>query len=287
MCRIKHRVKENWLKMYDKSGLVLRVEMVINNPEEFKVRKKVTRQDHPQTEWVDMRKGVAWLFRYREVSTAANARYLDALAVVADPTHAKRDLHRLSTAKRDAAGRGCAGFNPLATPDAQLFQSLMTGEHCLRGFTNRDVRARLTSTAHLRSCGSDLKKQSAKYKGVSAIAGFDLLNEPVPPGGTYAIRQESWLMYAERLGTRIRSVDPNRVLIVESAPDATPPSFKNLRPISLKNIVYSVHSYLPMSLTHQGVMEPCRDTVTYDSLSSIEPNRIELYKFLANVAEVW
>ena len=43
--RIKHRVKENWLKMYDKSGSVLRVEMVINNPEEFKVRKKVLRKD--------------------------------------------------------------------------------------------------------------------------------------------------------------------------------------------------------------------------------------------------
>jgi len=42
--RIKHRVKENWLKMYDKAGSVLRVEMVINNPEEFKVRKKVTRK---------------------------------------------------------------------------------------------------------------------------------------------------------------------------------------------------------------------------------------------------
>jgi hypothetical protein len=36
--RIKHRVKENWLKMYDKTGLVLRVEMVINNPEEYKVQ---------------------------------------------------------------------------------------------------------------------------------------------------------------------------------------------------------------------------------------------------------
>jgi hypothetical protein len=30
--RIKHRVKENWLKMYDKAGSVLRLEMVINNP---------------------------------------------------------------------------------------------------------------------------------------------------------------------------------------------------------------------------------------------------------------
>jgi hypothetical protein len=28
--------------MYDKAGSILRVEIVINNPEEFKVRKKVT-----------------------------------------------------------------------------------------------------------------------------------------------------------------------------------------------------------------------------------------------------
>ena len=33
--RIKHRMKNNWLKMYDKFGLILRVETVINNPKEF------------------------------------------------------------------------------------------------------------------------------------------------------------------------------------------------------------------------------------------------------------
>ena len=41
--RIKHRVKQNWLKMYDKAGSVLRLEMVINKPEGFTVRKQVTR----------------------------------------------------------------------------------------------------------------------------------------------------------------------------------------------------------------------------------------------------
>ena len=38
-----------------------------------------------------MRKGVAYLFRYREVSWQANTRYLE-LAVVDDPTNAKRDM---------------------------------------------------------------------------------------------------------------------------------------------------------------------------------------------------
>ena len=117
--RIKHRVKENWLKMYDKSGLVLRVATIINNPEEFRVRKQVSREGKRQTEWVEMRKGVAYLFRYREVSLEANGRYLDALAVVDDPAQAKRDLDRVTTPKKDAAGRGCSGFNPLARHDAK------------------------------------------------------------------------------------------------------------------------------------------------------------------------
>jgi hypothetical protein len=164
--RIKHRVKENWLKMYDKSALVLRVETVINNPEDFRVRKRVTRKGKKRTEWVNMRKGVAWLFRYREVSLKANSRYLDALAVVDDPTDAKRDLDRITTRKTDAAGRRCSGFNPLSHDDTELFQAIMDGEHCLRGFTNREIRTRLQSTLHLRSCGQDQKKASSKVSRI-------------------------------------------------------------------------------------------------------------------------
>ena len=66
--RIKHRVKQNWLKMLDKAGLVLRIETAINNPEEFRVRKQVLRDGKQHAQWVRLRKGVAYLFRYREVS---------------------------------------------------------------------------------------------------------------------------------------------------------------------------------------------------------------------------
>ena len=45
--------------------------------------------------------GHDWLARKLE----ANSRYLDALAVVDDPTDAKRDLDRITTRKTDAAGR--------------------------------------------------------------------------------------------------------------------------------------------------------------------------------------
>ena len=38
----------------------------------------------------------------------------------------------------------------------------MAGEHCLHGFTNRDIRSRLTGTRWLRACADDPKKASAK-----------------------------------------------------------------------------------------------------------------------------
>ena len=164
--RIKHRVKENWIKMYDKSALVLRVETVINNPEEFKVRKWVTRHGKTQAEWVAMRKGVAYLFRYREVSMLANARYLNALAVVDDPTEAKRDLDRVTTSKKDAAGRPCAGFNPMARHDSDLFRAVMNGEHRLKGFTNRDIRRKLEATPLLKAWDKVPKKQSSKVSRI-------------------------------------------------------------------------------------------------------------------------
>src|SRR5690606_24803267 len=90
--RIKHPVKVNWIKMYDKAGSVLRVQMVINDPTAFKVRRRVRRRGRQQTEWVEMRKGVANVFRYRDVSLMANRRYLDVLAAVDDPTPAIHDL---------------------------------------------------------------------------------------------------------------------------------------------------------------------------------------------------
>jgi hypothetical protein len=49
----------------------------------------------------------------------------------------------------------------LGRQDAELFQGLMDGEHCLRGFNNRDIRAQLQSKDHSRACGQDARKQSA------------------------------------------------------------------------------------------------------------------------------
>ncbi|MDI6795081.1 MAG: hypothetical protein QME81_19810, partial [bacterium] len=73
--RIKHRLKGNSIKMYDKSS-VLRIETTINNSREFKVLKN----EEDSRRWERMGKGVANFWRFYQVGVQANQRYLDALA---------------------------------------------------------------------------------------------------------------------------------------------------------------------------------------------------------------
>jgi hypothetical protein len=140
--RVKHRAKGNWIKMYDKHGRVLRIETVINQPREFKVRRRGTRKGREVVDWFPLCKGVANLFRYAEISRAANRRYLDALAAVEPPVDAMRNLRQLARSKR-RNGRPYRGFNPLAEQDLHLFAVLLRGEHTLHGIRNQDVRRQL------------------------------------------------------------------------------------------------------------------------------------------------
>jgi hypothetical protein len=140
--RIKHRVKNNWLKMYDKFGWVLRIETVINNPREFRGRRLRTRDGRREMAWCPMNKGVINLYRDREVALASNRRYLDALAVVDDPAPAYRQVEEL-TEPVVVSGRSHAGFNPASPGDVGLFRAVLAGENLLHGFRNADIRVAL------------------------------------------------------------------------------------------------------------------------------------------------
>ena len=81
--RIKHRMTRNWLKMYDKFGLILRVETVINRPREFSVYRSRFHRDGTSSQgYFPMNKDTGSLILYQEQALACNRRYLDALAVV-------------------------------------------------------------------------------------------------------------------------------------------------------------------------------------------------------------
>jgi hypothetical protein len=154
--RIKHRVKGNWLKMYDKFGRILRIETVINQPREFKVRRRRVRKGKQRMVWCPMNKGLANLYQYQSAARSANVRYLEALSVVGDPAPAYQQVEALAR-PRVVGKRSYAGFNPARSQDVWLFQAVLRGEHLLHGFRNAEIRRLLyDSCAH-----EDRRRQSS------------------------------------------------------------------------------------------------------------------------------
>lgn len=140
--RIKHRVEENSIKMYDKQGSVLRIETTINNPRRFKVWRNCRRKGKRCMAWIPMRKGLADLKRRVDICHAANQRYLSALSVVGRSSPIQRLLDPVSRRLvRDH--RPYRALRPVSVADAEVFAAVMSGSFVLRGFTNRDVRLKL------------------------------------------------------------------------------------------------------------------------------------------------
>jgi len=140
---LKHFMKKNWLKMYDKLGRLLRIETVINQPGEFKVfRERQHRDGSKSMGWYPMCKGVGNLHHYQSHALACNYRYLEALTPVDDPTPSYDDLKTLTEPKHQN-GRSSAGFNPAREEDVHLFAGVLAGDHIGKGFRNQDIRQAL------------------------------------------------------------------------------------------------------------------------------------------------
>jgi len=140
---VKHWVKRNALKMYDKDGSVVRIETVINNPKEFFVHRVRHKQDGTQeVGWFPMSKGVGNLYRYAQVGQQANARYLEALAVVGDLGVGQRELDR-RCAPVEHQGQRRRALQPLGRDDQALFEAALRGEYAVRGFRNGELAERL------------------------------------------------------------------------------------------------------------------------------------------------
>lgn len=182
--RVKHRMKGNWIKMYDKHGCVLRIETVINHPYEFRVRRQGKRQGVWGMDWYPMAKRVSNLYRYAEVCLSANRAYLDALSVVADPAEAYRLLNQLcEPVTRN--GRRRRGLNPLRKDDVALFAAALRGEHFIHGFRNRDLAAHLNTPPS--KDPNERKRQSARITRLLQLLHAHRLIAKIPRTRRYRL----------------------------------------------------------------------------------------------------
>jgi hypothetical protein len=134
--RIKHTVRGNWIKMYNKHRIVLRVETVINRPQEFRIFKLDRGEKGGHFE--ALRKRITNMAHYARLCLRCNYAYLDALAAVGDPTDAYRQLRDICepVGKQNKRVRA---LNPLRENDRALFEAVVRGEHHLHGFKAQEI----------------------------------------------------------------------------------------------------------------------------------------------------
>jgi len=141
--RIKHTLGPVAIKMYDKFGLILRIETTVNDVSFFPHYRTVEQRDgRTVTQWARMKKSIYSLPALREALQAANRRYLEFLSTLDDPSAGIDRLQKVSEPVRENE-RSYAGLNFFSAADQSLIETLARGEFNLRGFQNKSLRAHL------------------------------------------------------------------------------------------------------------------------------------------------
>jgi len=145
--RVKHSLKANSVKIYDKEGSVLRVETTVNTPQDFKVYRPKQGEPEGPCSWQRMRKSIADLHRRAKISQASNQRYLDALACIKVDRLLGEIVESVCRPVRWKSQRVRA-LRPWGKEDTSLLKVISRGEFNINGFRNRDVRQRIFPGNH-------------------------------------------------------------------------------------------------------------------------------------------
>jgi hypothetical protein len=182
--RIKHRVKENSIKAYDKAGNVLRVETTMNDPRDFKVLRPKHGDPHSKTQWRPLRRGIADIYRRAQVGQASNDRYLDALAATDTSTplgELIRDICKPATYHH----KRVRALRPWADPDLALLRAINRGEFSVNGFRNRDLQSLLFD--HAADNDDENRRRSARVSRLLRMLRAHHLIQKVPHTHRYVL----------------------------------------------------------------------------------------------------
>ena len=139
--RLKHRLGSVFLKLYDKHGLVLRLECTANDVTFFHhYRKVVGRDGRVKYQNAALKKSIYSLGDLAELMHAATARYLAYLSGLEDRAPGQVDLDRISRPAHDDHHRSYRGFNFFAATDLGVLLALVRGEYQISGLSNRWLR---------------------------------------------------------------------------------------------------------------------------------------------------
>lgn len=180
--RVKHYVKFNSVKAYDKHGSVLRIETTINDPRPFKVlRTKTNDPDGPKSRQY-IRRSVADLFHRAQASQTVNNRYADALASIEVDDEISTLLSPVCQSVRHKKRRH-RGLRPFSPDDLNLLKTINRGDFTISGFRNRDLRVAL----YPNKTAADQKRLSARISRLLALLRAHGLIRRLPRSYRYVL----------------------------------------------------------------------------------------------------
>ena len=197
--RVKHRLKRNWIKMYDKQGSVLRVETVINDARDMKSFRPKEGDASGAVHLQPLRKGVADLHARAQLCQNANDRYFNALATVEDHQPLGELAAKVCQPVRKP-GRRARALNPLAPDDAALLEAVNRGEFTLHGFRNRDLRVLLLGATPSDPC--EQRRQSGRITRKLRLLRAHGLIRKIPKSHRYQISDQGRTIIAALLAAR-------------------------------------------------------------------------------------
>ena len=150
-------------------------------------------------------------------------------------------------AKLDAALPLCEKYGLLVVVD---LHSPPGGTRTVSGYVGSDGGL-FTSKAAQEKFIEVWQKMARRYQNSRVVWGYDLANEPIEDEVTESAAD--WQELAERAARVVRAIDPKHAIIVEPAQGGGPNGLKELQPLDVPGVVYSVHMYLPHAFTHQDV----------------------------------
>lgn len=134
----------------------------------------------------------------------------------------------------------------------QLGVLLLVDLHCAPGGRSENHAHRLFQDKRYQDKLLSVWEQIARrYRGRRSVWAYEIVNEPVE--GTVAEGLMNWRELATAAVDVIRSVEPNKPVVVEPGPWGGPDGFDSFQPLDRDRIIYSCHMYIPHTFTHQGV----------------------------------
>jgi hypothetical protein len=202
--RVKHWVRGNSVKMYDKGGSILRVEGTIAQTGEFKVLRPPHDDPNGKLDWRPLRKGTADLHRRAQISQRANDAYLEALAAVDDTTPCAKlfDAVARPVLKDGRRTRALRLHDP---SDIALLEAVARGEFAIAGMRNRELRTRLHPTP-THASQDDRRRLSAKTSRQLRLLREHGLIRKIPKTHRYRLTERGQLLTAALFATRNANV---------------------------------------------------------------------------------